>query len=168
MYVQFIFIAMFVGYAMGGAPIISYHYGAGNTDELKNMFKKSNIIMGIAGSIMAVLAFTLAGALSKIFVGYDAELFSMTKHAFRIFSLSFIFSGFTIFASSFFTALNNGGVSASISFLRTFIFKMAAVIIMPLFWELDGIWWSVTMAEVFALVISVIFLIKYRKKYNYI
>lgn len=164
MYVQFIFIAMFVGYAMGGAPIISYHYGAGNTDELRNMFKKSNIIMGIAGSIMTVLAFTLA----KIFVGYDAELFAMTKHAFRIFSLAFIFSGFTIFASSFFTALNNGCVSAAISFLRTFIFKMAAVIIMPIFWDLDGIWWSVTMAEVFALIISVIFLIVYRKKYNYI
>ena len=98
MYVQFIFIAMFVGYAMGGAPIIGYHYGAGNTDELKNMFKKSNIIMGIAGSIMTVLAFTLAGTLAKVFVGYDAELFAMTKHAFRIFSLAFIFSGFTIFA----------------------------------------------------------------------
>lgn len=168
MYVQFIFIAMFIGYAMGGAPIISYHYGADNTDELRNMFKKSNIIMGIAGVIMAVLAFTLAGTLSKIFVGYDPELFAMTKHAFRIFSLAFIFSGFTIFASSFFTALNNGGVSAAISFLRTFIFKMAAVLIMPLIWELDGIWWSVTIAEVFALIISVIFLVVYRKKYNYI
>lgn len=168
MYVQFIFIAMFVGYAMGGAPIISYHYGAGNTDELKNMFKKSNIIMGIAGSIMTVLAFTLAGTLAKVFVGYDAELFAMTKHAFRIFSLAFIFSGFTIFASSFFTALNNGGISAAISFLRTFIFKMAAVLIMPLFWGLDGIWWSVTAAEVFALVISFIFLVVYRKKYKYI
>ena len=168
MYVQFIFIAMFIGYAMGGAPIISYHYGAGNTDELRNMFKKSNIIMGIAGVIMAVLAFTLAGTLSKIFVGYDPELFAMTKHAFRIFSLAFIFSGFTIFASSFFTALNNGGVSAAISFLRTFIFKMAAVLIMPLIWKLDGIWWSVTIAEVFALIISVIFLVVYRKKYNYI
>lgn len=168
MYVQFIFIAMFVGYAMGGAPIISYHYGAGNTYELKNMFKKSNIIMGIAGSIMTVLAFTLAGTLAKVFVGYDAELFAMTKHAFRIFSLAFIFSGFTIFASSFFTALNNGGISAAISFLRTFIFKMAAVIIMPLFWKLDGIWWSVTAAEVFALIISFIFLVAYRKKYKYI
>ena len=168
MYVQFIFIAMFIGYAMGGAPIISYHYGADNTDELRNMFKKSNIIMGIAGVIMAVLAFTLAGTLSKIFVGYDPELFAMTKHVFRIFSLAFIFSGFTIFASSFFTALNNGGVSAAISFLRTFIFKMAAVLIMPLIWELDGIWWSVTIAEVFALIISVIFLVVYRKNYNYI
>ena len=168
MYVQFIFIAMFIGYAMGGAPIISYHYGAGNTDELKNMFKKSNIIMGIAGSIMTVLAFTLAGTLAKVFVGYDVELFTMTKHAFRIFSLTFIFSGFTIFASSFFTALNNGGISAAISFLRTFIFKMAAVLIMPLFWGLDGIWWSVTAAEVFALVISFIFLVVYRKKYKYI
>lgn len=139
-----------------------------NKDELRNMFKKSNIIMGIAGVIMAVLAFTLAGTLSKIFVGYDPELFAMTKHAFRIFSLAFIFSGFTIFASSFFTALNNGGVSAAISFLRTFIFKMAAVLIMPLIWKLDGIWWSVTIAEVFALIISVIFLVVYRKKYNYI
>ena len=124
--------------------------------------------MGIAGSIMTVLAFTLAGTLAKVFVGYDAELFTMTKHAFRIFSLAFIFSGFTIFASSFFTALNNGGISAAISFLRTFIFKMAAVLIMPLFWELDGIWWSVTAAEVFALIISFIFLMAYRKKYKYI
>lgn len=141
---------------------------AGLTNMVLDALLVGVLKWGVAGVIMAALAFTLAGTLSKIFVGYDPELFAMTKHAFRIFSLAFIFSGFTIFASSFFTALNNGGVSAAISFLRTFIFKMAAVLIMPLIWKLDGIWWSVTIAEVFALIISVIFLVVYRKKYNYI
>lgn len=167
MYVQFVFIALFIGYAIGSAPIIGYHYGAINHSELKNMLKKSIIIMSISGVIMTLLAQALALPIAKVFVGYDEELFDMTVHAFRVFSFSFILAGINIFASSFFTALNNGAVSAAISFLRTLIFQSTAVIVLPMIWELDGIWLSITVAEVFALIISVTFLAAKRKKYNY-
>ena len=166
MYVQFVFIALFIGYAIGSAPIIGYHYGAINHSELKNMLKKSIIIMSISGVIMTLLAQALALPIAKVFVGYDEGLFDMTVHAFRVFSFSFILAGINIFASSFFTALNNGAVSAAISFLRTLIFQSTAVIVLPMIWELDGIWLSITVAEVFAL-ISVTFLAAKRKKYNY-
>ena len=167
MYVQFVFIALFIGYAIGSAPIIGYHYGAINHSELKNMLKKSIIIMSISGVIMTLLAQALALPSAKVFVGYDEGLFDMTVHAFRVFSFSFILAGINIFASSFFTALNNGAVSAAISFLRTLIFQSTAVIVLPMIWELDGIWLSITVAEVFALIISVTFLAAKRKKYNY-
>ena len=167
MYVQFVFIALFIGYAIGSAPIIGYHYGAINHSELKNMLKKSIVIMSISGIIMTLLAQALALPLAKVFVGYDEGLFDMTVHAFRVFSFSFILAGINIFASSFFTALNNGAVSAAISFLRTLIFQSTAVIVLPMIWKLDGIWLSITVAEVFALIISVTFLEAKRKKYNY-
>lgn len=167
MYVQFVFIALFIGYAIGSAPIIGYHYGAINHSELKNMLKKSIIIMSISGVIMTLLAQALALSIAKVFVGYDEGLFDMTVHAFRVFSFSFILAGINIFASSFFTALNNGAVSAAISFLRTLIFQSTAVIVLPMIWELDGIWLSITVAEVFALIISVTFLAAKRNKYNY-
>lgn len=167
MYVQFVFIALFIGYAIGSAPIIGYHYGAMNHNELKNMLEKSLVIMGVSGIIMATLAQVLASPLAKVFVGYDEELFNMTVHAFRLFSYSFILAGINIFASSFFTALNNGAVSAAISFLRTLVFQSASVIILPMIFDLDGIWLSITVAEVFALMISAMFLITKEKKYNY-
>ena len=167
MYVQFIFIAIYVGYAIGCAPIVGYHYGAENYAELKNMLKKSIWLMGGAGVILTALAAVLAAPLSRLFVGYDAGLFELTRHAFRIFSFAFLLAGFNIFASSFFTALNNGGVSAAISFLRTLVFQTSSVLILPIFLDIDGIWLAVTVAEVFAFIISVIFLVVKRKKYHY-
>lgn len=167
MYIQFIFIAVFIGYTIGTAPVISYHYGAQNHDELKSLLRKGFILMGTAGMIMMLLAQVLAGPLATIFVGYDAELFEMTKHAFRLFSFSFLLAGINIFASAFFTALNNGGVSATISFLRTLVFQVLSVLILPVFFQLDGIWWAITAAEVFAIIISLTFLIANRKKYHY-
>lgn len=116
---------------------------------------------------MMVLAWALASPLAAIFVGYDLELFEMTKHAFKIFAFAFILAGLNIFSSSFFTALNNGGVSAAISFLRTLIFQMLSVLILPIFFGLDGIWSAITVAEVLAFAVSVTFLIVNRKKYNY-
>ncbi len=166
MYVQFIFIAIYIGYAIGAAPVVSYHYGAGNDGELKNMFKKSVLLMACT-SIMLTAAFLLAAPLSRIFVGYDAELFALTCHAFRLFAFSFLLAGFNIFTSSFFTALNNGAVSAAISFMRTLIFQTAAVLILPLFLDVDGIWWAITVAEVFACVLSTVFLFAKRGKYHY-
>ena len=167
MYVQFIFIAIYVGYAIGCAPIVGYHYGAQNDSELKNMLKKSTILMGGSGIVLTTLAMALSASLSKIFVGYDEGLYSLTMHAFKLFSFSFLLAGFNIFVSSFFTALNNGGISATVSFLRTLVFQTASVIILPIFFDIDGIWWAITVAEVFAFIISLTFLIAKRKKYRY-
>lgn len=167
MYIQFFYVAIFIGYSIGSAPIISYHYGADNHPELKNLLRKSICLMGMTGLFMLLIAELLAKPLSMIFVGYDPGLLTMTVHALRISSLSFIIVGFNIFASSFFTALNNGGVSAAISFLRTFIFKLSAVLLLPLIFHLDGIWWAEVLAEIFAFFLSLIFLISRRKKYDY-
>lgn len=167
MYVQFIFAAVYIGYSIGTAPITGYNYGAQNHDELRNIRTKSIKTMLITGVIMVVIAEILAPVLAGIFVGYDQELFEMTVHAFRLFSFTFLLSGFNIWCSSFFTALNNGAVSAIISFLRTLVFQLAAVLILPIFFKLDGVWISVAFAEICAFIISTIFLVAKKKKYNY-
>ncbi len=167
MYIQFFYIAIFIGYSIGSAPTISYHYGAGNHPELKNLLRKSILLMGLIGCGMVLVAELLARPLSFIFVGYDAGLLSMTIRALRISSLAFFIVGFNVFASSFFTALNNGGISAAISFLRTFIFKLSAVLLLPLILQLDGIWWADVTAEIFSFFLSLIFLVLKRKKYDY-
>lgn len=167
MYVNFIFIAVFIGYSIGSAPIVSYHYGAGNRTEMKNMLRKSSVLMVGTGICMVALAELLAVPLARLFVGYDRALLDMTVHGFRIFSLLMLFAGFNIFSSSFFTALNNGGVSAAISFLRTFFFKLSAVLLLPLFLGLDGIWWAESVAESLAFALSLFFIIFKRKKYGY-
>lgn len=167
MYVSFIFIAIFLGYAIGTAPIISYHYGAGNFLELKNVFRKSMFLMTGSGIVLTVLAYILAVPLSKLYVGYDGNLYEMTVNALKIYALSFLFSGFSIFASAFFTALNNGVISALISFLRTIVFQIAAVLIMPEIWGLEGIWYSVMTAEVLAMLVSLFFIMKNKKRYQY-
>ncbi len=167
MYVQFVFVAIFIGYSIGCAPIVGYNYGAQNFAELKNMRKKSIRLMTTSGVALAALAFLLGPPIAKIFVGYDQGLFELTVHAFQLFSFAFIFAGFNIFASSFFTALNNGGVSAAISFLRTLLFQTSSVMLLPLIFGVDGIWYAVTAAEVFACIISIVFLIIKQKKYNY-
>jgi putative MATE family efflux protein len=167
MYVSFIFIAIFIGYSISTAPIVGYNYGAANTEELKSLLKKSTVITFGLGSVMLILAFAFATPLSMIFVSYDTELLEMTARGLRIFSLSFLLSGFCIFASSFFTALNNGPISAAISFLRTLVYQMLGVLLLPLFFELDGIWFSVLAAEILAFVTTLAFLFANRKKYKY-
>lgn len=167
MYVQFIFIAIFVGYSIGCAPIISFNFGAENHAELQNMFKKSVLLMGSLGVVMAAAAYTLSEPLARIFVGYDAELCAITSHAFKLFSVAFLLAGFNIFASAFFTALNNGAISAAISFLRTLLFQTSAVLILPLLIDVDGIWLAVGIAEVFAFIISLSFIFAKRGKYHY-
>lgn len=167
MYANFIFAAVFMGYAIGVAPIASYNYGAQNRDELKNMFRKSTIINIVAGVIMTVLSVSLARPLSSIFVSYDANLLDMTTFGMRIFSVSFMFMGFNMFTSSFFTALNNGLISAIVSFARTLIFQIAAVMLLPMAFGLTGIWVSVIVAEFLSLVLEIIFLVANQKKYGY-
>ena len=167
MYVQFIFVAIFIGYSIGCAPIVSYHYGARNHPELKSLLRKSVLLMAIGGVMLSVLARLLAAPLSHLFVGYDADLCALTTHAFTLFSWSFLLVGFNIFDSGFFTALNNGAISAAISFLRTLVFQSGAVLLLPLLLDVDGIWWAITAAECFAFLISVIFLVAKRNKYHY-
>ena len=167
MYVQFIFAAVYIGYSIGSAPVISYHYGARNHAELKNLRRKSLALMSGGGVCMGILALVLAAPMGRLFVGYDPALLALTVRAFRISSMGFIFAGINIFSSSFFTALNNGGVSAAISFLRTFVFKLSAVILLPLALRVDGIWLADLTAETMACVVSAVFLIALRKKYQY-
>ena len=168
MYVNFIFIAIFIGYSTGISPVISYHYGAKNTDELKSLTKKSGVLLAVASVAMFAIAEFLGGPLSSLFVKESEALLDMTTHAFAIYAFSFFFSGIAIFGSAFFTALNDGLTSAIISFLRTLLFQGAAVIIMPLIWELDGIWSSIVVAEFLSVIVTLIFFILKKKKYNYI
>lgn len=167
MYVNFIFVSVFVGYAIGSAPIIGFHYGAKNHAELKNVFHKSMVFNVVSGMFMCVLALAMSEILSRIFVGYDVELYEMTKFGFCIYSLSFIVMGLNIYGSAFFTALGNGLVSAFISFLRTLLFQVVAVFVLPIFFELNGIWASIVVAEGISLVVTLAFIIVNRKKYGY-
>ena len=167
MYVGFIFVGTYMGYAVGSAPVISYHYGAGNKDELKNLFKRSLTIIIVSSVVMTLIAEIIAGYLAGIFVSYDNNLLELTTEAIRIYAVSYLISGINIFASSFFTALNNGVVSAVISFLRLFVFQIVMILLLPVVRGISGIWTAVIAAEVLSVVISVMFLVKNRKKYSY-
>ena len=167
MYVNFIFIAVFIGLSIGAAPIVGFHHGAQNHGELKNVLKKCLVLLGVFGLVLTILAELVSRPLAGIFVGYDPALHDMTTRGFRIYILSFLLCGFNIYGSSFFTALNNGLISALISFLRTLVFQIGAVLLLPVFFELDGIWWSVAAAELGSLALTVFFLMKYRRRYHY-
>ena len=167
MYVNFVFISMFIGYIVGTAPVISYHYGAENHSELKSLLRKSIVIISSFAVVMFILAQALANSIAQIFVGYDKELMAMTLRGFRFFSFSFLFAGFAIFVSGFFTALNDGLTSAIISFLRTLIFQIVAVIIFPIILGIDGIWISVVFAEFMAVALTVFCIFLKQKKYQY-
>ena len=167
MYVSMIFQAIFIGYAVGTAPIVGYHYGAENHEELKGLLYKSGRLISVCAVAMFAAGMVLGRPLSRLFVGYDQGLLEITTRAFHVFSFSFLFSGFSIYGSSYFTALNDGLTSAAISFLRTLVFQVAAVLIFPLIWELDGIWFSIVAAEIMAVVTTGVFLLAKRKKYGY-
>ena len=167
MYVDFIFLAIFIGYATGVAPVISYHYGAGNKKELNNLLKRSVVLIAAASLSMLLLSEVMAAPLAAIFVGYDAGLLDMTVHAYSIYAVSFLFCGFSIFSSAFFTALGDGLTSALIAFLRTLVFESASVIILPLLLGLNGIWGAIIVAECMSVTVSVIFLVAKRKRYQY-
>ena len=172
MYLAFIFISVFIGFSISVTPIVSYHYGAGNYDELKKLFKKSLILISVFALALTALGESGAYPLSMIFVGYDEALLTMTVHGLMLYSISYLICGFNIFGSAFFTALNDGPVSALISFLRTLVFQIASLLIipaiLPMEYKLDGIWLSVVVAEGLSLVVTVMFVIIKRKKYKYI
>lgn len=167
MYVQFIFIAIEIGYAIGVSPLIGYNYGAQNHNELKNILKKSLIIMSVCGLILTAIAQIFTPQLVSVFVGYDRELFDLTAHGLRLFSLTFIFTGVNIFSSGFFTSLNNGVVSGVLSFLRALVFQVLCLLVMPLIFSVDGIWSAAAVAEGLSLIAAIIFFVCYRKKYHY-
>ena len=167
MYVSMIFSSAFIGYSIGTAPVIGYHYGAQNYTELKGLLRKSLIMTGIFGIFMVVAAEVSAVPLAQIFVGYDLILMELTVSGFRIFALSFFFMGFAIFGSGFFTALNDGLTSALISFLRTLLFQVAAVLLLPMIWGINGVWISIIVAECMAVILTVVFLFIKQKKYHY-
>lgn len=167
MYVDFVFIAAFLGFSVGSAPIVSFHYGADNRGELKSVFKKSAVIIGVTAVVMVTASEVLSHPLSAAFVGYDQELLDMTVHGFRLFALNYLFCGVNIYASAFFTALCNGLISALISFARTLLLRGGMVLLLPALWGLDGIWWAVVAAEGLAVLVSLFFLISQRKRYHY-
>lgn len=168
MYVGFLFVGTYVGYSVGSAPVISYHYGAGNKEELKSLLSKSLKLLGITALVMTALSEILARPLASIFASYDKELLELTVNAIRLYSLSYIISWFNIFASSFFTALNDGLVSALISFLRTLVFQVITILVLPNIWGIDGIWLSVLVSEIFSIIVSLICYAVNKKKYGYV
>ena len=167
MYVNFVFVAVFLGYSLGSAPIVSFHYGAGHHTELKNMKKKSLTLIAISGLCMTLISHIFARPLAAFFVSYDRELMAMTVHGFTIYAFAYLLNGFNIYGSSFFTALNNGMVSAIISFMRTLVFEVAAILILPILFGLNGVWCAVLVAEALAFCITVFFFITKQKKYRY-
>lgn len=167
MYAAYIFIAVFLGFSIGSAPIVSYNYGAENYNELRNVFRRSLIILATIAIVLTIAAIALAGPLASIFVGYDQQLFLLTRKAFMIYSMSFILAWINLYTSAFFTALNNGLISAIVSFSRTLIFEVGAVLLIPYIFGIDGIWLSISVAEVFAIVMSIIFLAANKKRYHY-
>lgn len=167
MYVGFIFASMFIGYSIGVAPVIGYHDGAQNHGEMKSLFRKSIVIVGAFSLCMVVSALVLASPLAHLFVGYDETLLNLTKSGFFVYAFAFLFMGYAIFSSGFFTALNDGVTSAIISFLRTVLFQVTAVLLLPLVLGIDGIWWSIVIAELMAVAVSAVFLWIKRGKYHY-
>ena len=167
MYVAFIFVAIFIGFVIGAGPIVSFHFGAGNTDELRSIYKKSLTVVGAVGVAMTATALILSVPLTHLFVGYDSVLYEITLRGFIIYAFSYLLSGFNIFGSAFFTSLNNGVVSAVVSFLRTLVFQCATVMLLPIWLELDGVWLSVIAAELLSVTVTFIFLIINKKKYSY-
>lgn len=168
MYVNFIFMAIYFGYSIGSTPIIGYHYGACNHNELKNIFRKSIVLMSVSGLVLTLLAEVLTTPLVTIFASYDRELFDMTAHGFRLYSIAFAFMGINVWGSALFTALGNGIISASISFCRTLLFQIVVVLILPVFLGIDGIWLAIAAAEMLALVVTIMFFVMQRKKYHYV
>ena len=167
MYVSLMFIAVFVGYSNGIGSAFSYQYGAQNHGELRNLLKKSLVIIGITSVLMFALSEAIACPFSALFLRDAEKLLPDTVRAFRIFSLTYLFAGIAVFGSAFFTALNNGLISALISFLRTFVFELGAVLLLPVLFGVDGIWYSGVFAELMAAVVGIIFMVALRKKYHY-
>lgn len=168
MYISMIVTSIFNGYSSGIVPVIGYHYGACNHDELKSLLKKSVIVVGLFSTSIFTLSELLAYPIAKVYVGYDEELMRITTQGFFVYSFAFLFMGMSVFASSFFTALNNGTVSAMVAFLRTLVFETTAIILLPIVFGVDGIWGSIVLAELMAAVVGAGFIYRMRRRYCYL
>ena len=167
MYVNFLFAAVFFGYCLGSAPAISFHYGAGNRSELNNLYGKSMGVMGCLGLAMAAISFFMASPFSHLFIKDNPDLYHMTMRGFQLYAPTFLLFGFNVFGSGFFTALNNGGVSAALSFLRTLLFQVVSILVLPLWLGISGVWLANVLAELLALVVTTLCFMRYRKRYGY-
>lgn len=167
MYAAWIFIAIFMGFCTGGSPIMSYHFGAQNYSEMKNLLKKNTTFLAILGTVLTIIAVILAKPISHIFVGYDANLMNITVRAFMICAIPFLYMWFNMYTSSFFTALNDGAVSAAISLMRALLLPVLCITTLPIFFKLDGVWYSLVLSELLGIMVSVFFIIRKRKKYHY-
>ena len=167
-YVQFVFVAIFIGYCIGVTPIVGFNFGAQNKAELQNVFSKSLKLLAVVAVSMLALGVGLAYPIAQIFVGYNAELCELTVRGMRLYSLCFLFAGFNMFGSCFFTALNNGLVSAILSFARTLVFQIVCIYVLPLFWGVDGIWLSTVVAELLSLVLTVVMFCAFKNRYGYV
>ena len=167
MYLAFVFTAIFLGYSSAVAPIESYNYGAQNNKELKNVLIKSLIITSILSVSMFIISFTLAEPFSFIFANGSDTLLKITTNGMRIYSIAFLFIGLSIYISTFFTALNNGLISALIAFLRTLVFQIVFVFVFPLFLGKYGIFFAILAAEIMSILLAITFLLIYKKKYRY-
>ena len=166
-FIPFLFVAVFVGYAVGSAPIVSFHYGARNHAEVHNLYQKSLRLIAVVAVTMTAASMVIIPYVARIFVGYDAQLLALTNRAFRLYALSFLIMGFNVYASSFFTALGDGVTSALISFLRTLVFQLAALLLLPALWGIDGVWLAVTAAELAALAVTVYMFVTKDQKFHY-
>lgn len=167
MYAAFVFLGVFAGYSQGSSPVMGYHYGAGNHKEMKNVMKRSLIMLSVSAVVLTLIAFLFAKPIASIFVGYDAELLDMTVRAFRICAVPLLTMWFNIYASAFFTSLNNGAVSAAISAVRSLALPVICIITLPMLFKLDGVWYSLVLSEFLSVIVSIYFVIKNKKKYNY-
>lgn len=167
MYVNFIFVGIYFGYTMGIAPVVGYHYGAKNTDELRGLFRKSIQMILVTSIVLTLLSECTAGFLVRIFVGYDAQLYALTVYAFRIYAVAFLFMGFNIFGSGFFTALNNGKISAFLSVMRSLILQLSAIYVLPYLFGADGLWGVVIVSDGICLIFTIWMWIRYQKVYHY-
>lgn len=168
LYISYIFISIYFGYSMGISPIISYNYGAKNKKELNNIFNISLVLICSVSILLTFIGYIFAKQLSSIFVNYDKELLNLTTHALHINVFSFLFCGYNIFASSLFTALNNGTVSLILSFLRSLIIQVVCILTIPILFGSEGIWFAGVVSDIISLIISIIFIFKYRNKYGYL
>ena len=167
LYVESLFIAVFMGFSAGSAPLFSYHFGSGNRKKLARLMQISVTVIGVSALVMFGSAQLLARPIIAAFAGGDSGLLSMALHGLRIFSFSYLLGGVSIFASALFTALNNGGISALISLVRTLVMRCGLLILLPALLGIDGVWLAVPVAEVFAAMLAAGLLFGFRRRYGY-
>ena len=167
MNVGFLFGSVFLGFAVGSAPLFTYKYEREDHDELHSLFIKSTISVVLMGFLLYGVACMIEGPFAAEFFGGDELLITMTEEAFALHSLSYMVMGLAVFASAFFTAIHDSRVSFLISFLRTLLFEVLAILLLPMLFDLNGVWAASLTSEVLTLLVTVGLLISKKEKYQY-